>query len=403
MLKKKTKILFLLTVAIILFCNVCFATEEVEPISEIQPRTETEAVEPVVTSEDETTSEVEEVIDESTLYDESSDWVNNDLYLSGDSVVIDKIVDGNVFVVANEVVVTGEIGGDLFVCASKLTIDGGYVYSNLFALANEMVVDGVIYDVYAIANHFTLSENGFIYRDLKVSANVLNISGMIKRDAYVIANTYNFNTENGKLIGGNLNYSAASEIDIPEDLVTGNINFDQKVVKEETLSSRILSYVLDIVNNLVFVFIVVLLCLWLAPKFTDRVTTMSTKKAFASFGIGIVAPIIAFLVILLFILSSVFVNVAFASLLILIAICMSGTAFASIYFGSKLAKLIKFEGKLKLVISSLVVALLIWVIGKIPQVGGFIAFLIALFGIGTLLVNVVYRKDVKKDEPVVTE
>ena len=389
MFKRKCKFLLLLVSIIILISSLSFAT--------VEPRTSDETdIMPI--SENSENDISQEPTSENPVEDTNLEWINNDLYFAGDKVTVDQIVDGNAFIIADEVVISGEIGGDVFVCANKLTIKDGYVYSSLFAVANEIIINGIVYDVYAISNNFTLDTDGYVYRDLKVSANTLNINGKVRRDAYLTAATYNFSTENGALIGGKLEYSGASEISIPEGIVTGEIKYNKETIQEENVADKVFSYIFNVINSLVYTLVVVLLAIWLAPKFTDRVANMSTKKALVSFGIGIVAPIVIIIALLLLLFSVVCTNITLAATFLFIAICMSGTAFASIYFGGLFAKLAKWDGKVKFVLATLISTLIIWVISQIPYIGEFFGFLIALFGIGILLVNAVYRKEETKEE-----
>lgn len=380
MLKSKCKLFVLALIIFTLISSLSFAT-----------------VEPITSSGNEIIPISDEADSPETTESSNANWLNNDLYVSKDKVVIDQIIDGNAFVFANEVVVTGEIGGDLFVCANKLTIEGGYIYSSLFAAANEITINGTIYDVYAFANNFTLSSNGYVYRDLKVSANNLNIDGKVRRDAYLTAAHYNFASENGNLIGGKLEYYNNSEISIPEGIVIGEIKFNPKNITTESVSEKVFDYIFSAINLLVYTFVVLLLAIWLAPKFVDRISNMDTTKAFISFGIGILTPIVAIVSLFILLISAVASMLSFSGILIFILICMSGTAFASIYFGSLFAKFVKWNDKVKFVLSTLIASLVIWTISQIPYIGGIFGFLISLFGIGTLLVNMIYRKETKKE------
>lgn len=385
MLKSKCKFLLLLVIIISLVSTLSFAT--------VEPRTSDETDVMPISETDENI-----IVEDSTDITEEPEWINSDLYIAKDKVELNQVVDGNVFVVANEVVVNGEIGGNLFVCANKLTIEGGYVYSSLYAVANEITINGIIYDVYSVSNNFTLGADGFVYRDLRASANTLNINGKVRRDAYLSGVTYNFNAENGALIGGNLEYSSQSELNIPEGIVTGEVKYNAATIKEEPVAEKVFSYIFDAIGILIYTFVVILLALWLAPKFVNRVTSMSTKKACVCLGIGIVAPIVIIIALFILLISTICFNVALATTLLFIVVCMSGTAFASIYFGSLFTKLVKWDGKVKFVLATLIAALIIWLISKIPYIGGFFGFLISLFGIGILLVNIVYRKEEIKEE-----
>lgn len=397
MTKSKFKILLLIVTMVTLISTLSFATSE-EPVTTSLENDLT------INSEDNNEDAIVEENEELDTTDTKSDWINSDLYKVGDKVEIKEIVDGNAFICANEVTISGEIGGDVFVIANKINITGGYVYSGLFAVANEITVNGIVYDAYIIANNFTLEKDGYVYRDLKVSASTINIDGIVRRDAYLTGMNINLNKENGTLIGNNLEYSSNSEIDIPENAVQGEVKFNKETIKEESVGEVISSYIFDVINVLIYSLVVILLAIWLAPKFVERVSTMGTKKAFASLGIGILAPIVAIIALFILLISTVCAQVAVAGTLVFMAICMSGLAFTSIYFGSLFNKLVKWEGKVKLVISTEIIALILWAICKIPYIGGFIGFLATVFGIGILLVNMVYRKEtVKEETPVVEE
>ena len=142
---------------------------EAEPISD---SSQEKAVE--TTQGNETTSETTQSTDNSMK--------KSDVYLTGDDVKVDYIVDGNLFILANTVTISSQIGGDAFICAKTINVEKeGYIYSNLFAAANEVNISGVVYDLYTTAN--TLNINGYVYRDIRTSSDTLNFSGVIGRNA----------------------------------------------------------------------------------------------------------------------------------------------------------------------------------------------------------------------------
>lgn len=392
MFKRKCKFLFILVTLFILVSSFSLATPEprtvengnsIMPISENVPN-DTEPIN-------------EEVPNEGTISD--PEIIYNDLYLASDKLEIDQLVDGNVYAFGNEVVVKGEIAGNLFIFANKVTFEeSAYIYSSLFVAASEVNISGYVCDVYSFANKFTLNANAYVGRDLNVSANTITINGLVRRDAHLNAATYNIFSKNENLIGGNLEYSSSTELDIPEGIVGGEIKYNKETVNEESVIEKIFDYIFDAINGLVYTLVVLLLALWLAPKFVNRVSNMDTKKAFISLGIGIVAPLAIIFALILLVFSSVASLVSVSAIFLFIVICMSGTAFASIYFGALFTKLLKWDGKLKFVLASLISALAIWVISQIPYIGGIFGFLVALFGIGTLLVNVVYRKEIETEK-----
>ena len=52
------------------------------------------------------------------------------------------------------------------------------VFNNLFTIAEKVEIKGVIYDVFALAQDFTVA-GGYVYRDLKLSCNNLKISSVV--------------------------------------------------------------------------------------------------------------------------------------------------------------------------------------------------------------------------------
>ena len=385
----KGKILLsVLFVVLLLLSSVCLATEDTSLIDDSV----------VVTSDTNNTQEVDTT-------SSTANWVNTDLYLSEDKVTIDKVVDGNAFVAAKEVTVTGEIGGDLFVVADKVTIEGGYVYSSLFVCANEITINGVVYDVYAISNNFNLESNGFIYRDLKVTGSNINLNGKIRRDAYISAKSLTLNEQSGTIVYGNLEYSTPSEITIPEGAVSGSVKYNvntSNTEKETSIASIILGYVSEAIQALLLTFVLTVILLWLTPKFVNRVGNMSVGKSFASLGIGVITPVVLVIVALLLAISVIGLKMLLPATFIFVVFSLIASSITSIFFGKLFTKLLKTDSKVKFVLFTLLSNLVLWLLTKIPFVGGFIGFLIYAFGIGTLLVNIVCRKEVvvEKNEKV---
>ena len=75
----------------------------------------------------------------------------------------------------------------------------------------------------------------------------------------------------------------------------------------------------------------------------------------------------------------------------------------SLFFGNICAKLLKKDGNKNLILFTLLVDAIIWLLSQIPFVGALILFLVYIFGIGLTLVNLVWKKDNKKEEANVSE
>ena len=119
MRKTKSKFMVLLFAFVVIFSTFSFATEG-EPVvtsdegnanvTSTAPgnnaRTEGDATN-TVTPSDEPTEE---------------DIHNGDLYLVGNDIEMDKLVDGNVYLLGRNINITGKVNGCLYVCGETATV-----------------------------------------------------------------------------------------------------------------------------------------------------------------------------------------------------------------------------------------------------------------------------------------
>ena len=189
MQKNKTKIIaFFLVLFLLLSTSFVFAHNETS-----------EDHGTMLISEESETNLIEENVENTTsnVQSQEDSYKKSDVYLAGDNISIDYIVDGNLFVFADTVTINSQIGGDAFIFAKNVVVnEEGYIFSNLFTIAESIEIKGVVYDIYAVSQNLTIS-NGYVYRDLKAACETLNINGAIGRNAYVNCSTINFNTDQG--------------------------------------------------------------------------------------------------------------------------------------------------------------------------------------------------------------
>ena len=390
MLKNKTKILvFLLILAISLTTSFVYADNETTLEDDIIPISDNLESSPVENNAENPISTNEPTEDT---------YKSHDVYLTGDNVTIDYVVDGNLFVMADTVTINSKIGGDAFIMAKTINVgDQAYIFSNLFAMANSIDIKGVVYDVYALAQNFTVS-NGYIYRDAKLCCNTININGAIGRNAFVSCSNINFNTDgNDKgIIYGNLTYSAPSELSFDKNIVNGNVTYKApKVSPEKSVREIVASYILDLGAFLAFVIIIWLVCLWVAPKFLNNTNKFVGKKTLNVLGTGlltlIAVPIACIILLLLQLTAGISLLTVAIYILALIVAKSIFTIVANNYLCSKL-NINKNTGIFGMLIVS---GVIVWVISELPYVGGIVSFIISVLGLG-VLVSAILPKKAKK-------
>lgn len=341
-------------------------------------------------------------VDEDILssYETNYTFVASDLFLFDANVEISDIIHGNAFVYGGTVNVTGEIYGDLFVIANSLNISkDAVVYGNIFALATNITISGLASDVYAMtSSSFVLDETGYIDRNVNLTADSVSLSGQIGRDANLTCNNLSIPESSEEIIGGDLSYTAESEFQIPEGVVSGEISYTAPA--EVDTSTIILSEISNIISVLLYAFVIIMLTIWIAPKFKDRVCEIISKKGFLSFGIGLLVffgiIIIAFLLLLFTSGFGAMIAVATVGLLIL-AFSISNTVF-SMAIGKRIANKFNWNGNVAYVLLSLLVVLILELISYIPYVGAPIRFITAIIGLGIISVNAFKRKDLVADK-----
>lgn len=387
MLKNKiTKITLVLLLALSLLVPIVRADDnEAEPISD---NSQEKAVE--TTQGNETTSETTQSTDNSMK--------KSDVYLTGDDVKVDYIVDGNLFILANTVTISSQIGGDVFICAKTINVEKeGYIYSNLFAAANEVNISGVVYDLYTTAN--TLNINGYVYRDIRTSSDTLNFSGVIGRNAYVYSKNIEISSNsdgqssvtNKATIYGDLNYSSSSEASIPEGTVTGSVNYSP--ITTSTKSKSISSYILALGRFIVTVLVIWLLYLWLAPKFLENTGALLSKKLLPVIGSGILTPIIFVIAFVLLLILGLTSNIAIIGTMLFAVLLMISNSTFVIAINNLVCKKFNISKNTTTFGVLIITSAVIWLLELIPVVGSILNFVIMIIGLGILVTAIIPEKE----------
>lgn len=392
MLKKKTKFILILLASFLIVSTVSFATDEgIMPISETA---EEKTIEP---RDNETPNETNE-----TQTAEQSEIHNGDLYLFDNDIVMDQLVDGNVFIFGNNVKVTGKVNGSLYVCANNLTFDkDSYILQSIYACANTIKFDGIAYyDLYASCRQLDMSADSFVQRDLRVVADTLNFSSGVGRNAFVYVNTFNFMKESDAIVYGDLTYTASRELELSQELVQGNISYKPDMENEQnSVSEVILDKAIELCSSLLYVAIVFVLAILLAPKFMEKASTYITPATSAkSFGIGILATIMAVVISLVLLFSVIGIPVSFAIIALLVLLLSIATAVTSICITYRLKEKFAYSKDCLTYLTLAGVVIVIWVLKLIPYVGWVISFVVKMIGLGIIIYYLLTKSKSNKEE-----
>ena len=377
------KIILCIFVALIVSSTFVFATDSNVPENQV-----------VSTAENiNATSEDGEIL---ATYETNYDLVYSDMYLFDGNVEVSQVVDGNVFVYGGTVKVTGAISGNLFVIAENLDIgEDAIIQGSAFALANDITISGIVSDVYSMSNNFNLEEKAIVSRNIYVMSGATNLSGQVSRDAYISTRDLSFGENAKEVIKGDLNYSSYNEVELDEGIVSGDVNFTKIGENVQSIGDIILNVIYSTVSALIFSAAIILVSLWIAPKFKDRAAEIVEKKNLTAFGLGLLVlfgGILTALILLLFTYGFGASIGVFLIAIVVMAYIASSTVFC-MSIGALIAKKIKSEKVGIYVLFALLVVLALNLIGYIPYIGGPIKFIASMVGLGILCINAYKRKD----------
>jgi len=407
---KRTKILIttlIITLLLTIFClNAKVLATDVNGNQEIEPRTTEENT---TGGEQAGTNESNNITDDGHNHDEDIEVHEGDLYvLYGEdgnyrntTYVMDKYVDGNVFIFGQDVKIKGKVNGSLYVFASTVTIEEeALVAVSSFIFADTIRLDGITMDMYAAARDFEMTKTGIIYRDAKIWADNATIYGQVGRNVELESSNIQVykDEETGAYVGGNLNYYSDKKVDDMDKItVDGEVTFTEK--KQEAKKTNTISdYVFDGIVESIFVLVIYAIFIFVAPKFTNKakeyVSTKGLLAAAIGLGFTVLVPVIAFFLIL----TIIGVPVSLIMIVVYILALILNSSVVSIAVNEFIAnKITAIDTVWKKILMILPVAFVIFLIRKLPVIGGWISAIVLFVGVGIIIL---YQFDKRKKEEI---
>jgi len=313
----------------------------------------------------------------------AGETVSGDLYASAGTVRIEGSVEGDLVATGGRVSVAGEVGGDVIAGAGTVTISGR-VAGDVRAGAGTVTIEGSVgEDLLVGSGSLTIAQNGEVGEDLVFGTGSTTLAGRVE----------------GNVLGSTGSYDRTGEVGGTEDV---RISRGREPAAPETAGDR----VLDAVKRFVVLLAVGALLLWLAPRSVEGPAAALRRRPWASLGIGLlglVGIVVAFFAIVLamillsllfgllglgelvglvvftgivaivLLIFLVFVTFAYLAHLV-VAIALGRLALRGDTRGQRWAAL---------VLGVFVVV----VLTSIPAVGGWLGFLIVVFGLGAILIG----------------
>jgi cytoskeletal protein CcmA (bactofilin family) len=312
----------------------------------------------------------------------AGETVAGDLYASAGTVRIEGSVEGDLVATGGRVSVAGEVGGDVIAGAGSVTITG-QVAGDVRVGSGQVTIEGSVgEDLLVGSGMLTISSSGEIGEDLVFGTGSTTLAGRVE----------------GNVLGSTGSYDRTGEVGGTEDVTISR--------GREPDAPEAGDRVLDAVKRFTVLLVVGALLLWLAPWSVERPAAALRRRPWASLGIGLlglIGIVVAFFAIVLamVLLSLLFGVVGLGELVGLVVftgiVAIVLLIFLAYLMFAYLAHLVvaiavgrlAFRGDTRgqrwaaLALGVFVVV----VLTSIPAVGGWLGFLIVVFGLGAILIG----------------
>ena len=400
-MKKLISIISILLLSISIVTNFVFATSDttmdvpavLEDVEKRQPDEIQDDVMPIsIDLEDEVALE---------------EYIEDDVYMASDFVKLEDSINGNVYIYADKAEISSNsIFGNLFVLAKEVKIDAD-VFGSIYIAAEDVTITGSADDVYIMANRVNFEENSYISRNARVFSDIVNVKGNIGRDMYSMSNYTSIEDNIVSGIAGRLYYNG--NIDLPEYKVSEAIKIEDtnnfKLETEEGLRTletigTVLGKIITIAITSTGIFIIIFIIIFSKKYEKTDIKENYVIDIIKGFGGVILIPIISILLIT----TIIGIPLGLLLLIIYILILMISIPVASI----KIAKIIlkdNSSSKFLQFITAITIYIVVEVVLKlVPVIGGFIRFIVILYGF-KLITSLPFKnksnKKIEEDEQVI--
>ncbi len=319
-----------------------------------------------------------------------------DLYIFGGNIFIKGNIFEDLVVIGGKVNVEGNVSGDLRVIGGQVSVYGNIgddivVAGGQIDIAKDSVVDGSI-----LAGAGLLTVDGQVKGELRGAIGMLFLNGKIFDDVTVTIEDSIIVSETAEIYG-DLNYSGLIEANIPENVVKGEINFNE-FQRESIMDDLNKLFFLQKLLSFIAAMILMILFVILSPRALVKSGELTKENVVKSFGVGLLTLIAGLMGSIVLMVTVVGIPIA----IILFSILLIFYYLAKVFVAAWLASYIfdfkrkKIWVRFRYAISLTIALLLYYLLSLIPIVGWIVNIILFIIGIGSLvLVKVEYFKYLK--------
>ena len=214
----------------------------------------------------------------------AGETLNDDLYVSGSTILIDGDINGDLFAAGQTVTVNGKVDGNVFAGGATLTINGD-ISGDLFASGGTIAFTGTADDARVVGGQISIL--GDLVGDLMTAGGTIKLDGVVGGDAYI--GTEVLNIEEGAKIVGDLNYATPDADGQAERATDGIVNFFEDEEVAPTTGSLIGAWFTKTILAVIGYVLLTWLLIRFMPGFLPRHDVTLNNDLGKSAGYGIAA------------------------------------------------------------------------------------------------------------------
>lgn len=328
------------------------------------------------------------------------------VFMSGDDVIVDGTVKGDLFAAGQRVIVNGVVEGDVFAAASDVEVNGK-VLGDVRGAAQSVTIAGEVgKNALLFAQSAYVEEKGAVTGELLAYAQDVKVAGAVQRNMegaaqkVVIDGTVGGNVayevdqlviNPGAKIDGQLEYKAPKQGQIADGTVAGPVEYN--VLKETQMENEPVfsgfGWALSLVTTLL---------LWLLFRFVFKKGTMSIKEEldFAPFkeaGIGALVLIFTPIVSILLLFTVVGIPISFLAMIMYAVLWYISKVFVGIWLGYKMTE--RAGRKLHPMVKELIGVVLLFALIQVPYIGWVFGIVTVLLFYGALALALIGKRPVR--------
>ncbi len=331
--------------------------------------------------------------------------LNDDLYLFATTITIDGTINGDVFAVGSSVTINGTVNGNVYLAGENVTLSGT-VSQDARVVGNTVTVAGSIGDdLLVLSNSATVLNGASIGRDLILAVSSTTFDGDVGRriagvaDTLILSGTVAAEVDvdsgtltitDGASIGGDLSYRSDSEAEIASGAQIGGDLIHEMPGPESVAGLEFdpVSWGWSIVSLLMAAVYGTFL-LFAFPRLTLSASNQLLESPLLSIGMGIVFLIVVPIAATLVMITVIGIPLGLITLLVYGIALFSAQVFVGVTIGRLLFSFFANANRRLIQFFGLLLGLLVlFGISFIPYVGSWSPLVIAILGLGGLMVAI---------------